>query len=95
MFSTTMPPAADTPSCSSKHGTTMYPCISNLHASNACFDDAHPVDVSQNDVLGIDLLDQGFTSLECWPCTERPIGRNDLRSGRWAGSDRAECELNL
>ncbi|HXQ30242.1 MAG TPA: phosphoadenylyl-sulfate reductase [Gemmatimonadales bacterium] len=41
------------------------------------------------------LLDQGYTSIGCWPCT-RPtqIGESE-RAGRWAGTGKTECGLHL
>ncbi|KAA0235991.1 MAG: putative phosphoadenosine phosphosulfate reductase [Acidimicrobiales bacterium] len=41
------------------------------------------------------LLDQGYPSIGCMPCT-RPIAEGeDPRSGRWAGRDKSECGLHL
>jgi len=37
----------------------------------------------------------GYTSVGCWPCTERPDPEADPRSGRWARSTRTECGLHL
>ena len=37
------------------------------------------------------LVDRGYGSIGCWPCT-RPA---EDRSGRWAGSDKSECGLHL
>lgn len=39
------------------------------------------------------LLDQGYTSLGCYPCTHRPINA-DPRSGRWVGFAKTECGLH-
>jgi phosphoadenosine phosphosulfate reductase len=40
------------------------------------------------------LLDQGYKSVGCWPCT-RPVGEGeDERAGRWAGSDKKECGIH-
>jgi len=40
------------------------------------------------------LLEQGYTSIGCWPCT-RPtqIGESE-RAGRWAGTGKTECGLH-
>jgi phosphoadenosine phosphosulfate reductase len=39
------------------------------------------------------LLDQGYKSIGCWPCT-RPVGANDdERAGRWNGQ-KAECGIH-
>ncbi len=41
------------------------------------------------------LLDRGYPSIGCWPCTQ-PVGDGDHpRSGRWAGRDKTECGLHL
>jgi phosphoadenosine phosphosulfate reductase len=41
------------------------------------------------------LVDQGYPSIGCWPCT-KPVGDGeDPRSGRWAGSDKTECGLHV
>ena len=41
------------------------------------------------------LLNQGYTSLGCWPQT-RPVGEGeDWRAGRWSGSGKTECGLHL
>ena len=37
---------------------------------------------------------QGYTSIGCWPCTQKPVNPNDPRSGRWAGQDRTECGIH-
>ncbi len=37
---------------------------------------------------------QGYTSIGCWPCTQRPADPNDPRSGRWAGQDKTECGIH-
>jgi len=41
------------------------------------------------------LLDQGYLSIGCQPCTQ-PVapGVEDIRSGRWAGQDKTECGLH-
>lgn len=40
------------------------------------------------------LVADGYTSIGCAPCTQRPTDPNDPRSGRWAGTDRTECGLH-
>ncbi|MEL7547357.1 MAG: phosphoadenylyl-sulfate reductase [Pseudomonadota bacterium] len=41
------------------------------------------------------LVDQGFPSIGCWPCTQATDDPNDIRSGRWAGQDKSECGLHV
>jgi phosphoadenosine phosphosulfate reductase len=39
------------------------------------------------------LLDQGYKSIGCWPCTQ-PVGADaDERAGRWGGQ-KAECGIH-
>jgi len=41
------------------------------------------------------LHDQGYPSIGCKPCT-KPVGDGeDLRAGRWAGTEKTECGLHL
>ena len=40
------------------------------------------------------LLDQGYASLGCWPCTRATRAGEDERAGRWAGSGKTECGLH-
>ena len=51
--------------------------------------------VERHDVIRNPLFAEGYTSVGCWPCTERPASGADPRSGRWAGSARTECGLHL
>ena len=39
------------------------------------------------------LLDQGYTSIGCWPCTRAVKPGEDERAGRWGGS-KAECGIH-
>lgn len=39
------------------------------------------------------LLDEGYTSIGCEPCTQRPTGA-DERSGRWSGQAKTECGIH-
>jgi phosphoadenosine phosphosulfate reductase len=40
------------------------------------------------------LVEFGYPSIGCWPCT-KPADSDDLRAGRWAGSDRTECGIHM
>lgn len=40
------------------------------------------------------LLDQGYPSIGCVPCT-RPATGDDVRAGRWAGTSKTECGIHL
>lgn len=48
-----------------------------------------------NDLPSHPLVDQGFPSIGCWPCTH-PAGPNeDVRAGRWRGAAKTECGIHL
>jgi phosphoadenosine phosphosulfate reductase len=40
------------------------------------------------------LVEFGYPSVGCWPCT-KPAETSDVRSGRWAGSDKTECGIHV
>jgi len=40
------------------------------------------------------LLDQGYTSVGCWPCTRPVVAGQDERAGRWAGTGKEECGIH-
>jgi phosphoadenosine phosphosulfate reductase len=50
--------------------------------------------IKDHDVPVNPLLDQGYLSIGCWPCTKPVEPGADPRSGRWAGSDKTECGLH-
>lgn len=50
--------------------------------------------VERNHILTNPLLDAGFTSVGCFPCT-RPAAGVDTRSGRWAGLSKSECGIHV
>jgi len=50
--------------------------------------------IRENGVPYHPLLDQGYTSIGCWPCT-RPTRPGDAeRAGRWSGTGKLECGLH-
>lgn len=51
--------------------------------------------VAVNDVPYNPLLDQGYGSIGCWPCTSKVAEGEDARSGRWRDSAKTECGLHL
>jgi phosphoadenosine phosphosulfate reductase len=51
--------------------------------------DEHP------DVLVNPLLQEGYTSIGCAPCTRAVRPGEDARAGRWAGRAKTECGLHL
>jgi phosphoadenosine phosphosulfate reductase len=40
------------------------------------------------------LLDQGYSSIGCWPCTRPVQPGEDERAGRWSGQGKTECGLH-
>jgi phosphoadenosine phosphosulfate reductase len=50
--------------------------------------------LSAHDVPYNPLLDQGYPSLGCAPCT-RPAAADDPRGGRWSGFGKTECGIHL
>jgi phosphoadenosine phosphosulfate reductase len=51
--------------------------------------------IADHDVPYNPLLDQGYGSIGCWPCTSKVADGEDARSGRWAGLEKTECGLHL
>ncbi|MFN3522720.1 MAG: phosphoadenylyl-sulfate reductase [Phenylobacterium sp.] len=41
------------------------------------------------------LVAQGFPSIGCWPCTQPVEEGEDVRAGRWKGSEKTECGIHL
>jgi phosphoadenosine phosphosulfate reductase len=41
-----------------------------------------------------ELLNQGYGSVGCWPCTRKVRPGEDPRAGRWAMFDKTECGLH-
>ncbi|MFN3958385.1 MAG: phosphoadenylyl-sulfate reductase [Parvularculaceae bacterium] len=40
------------------------------------------------------LVDQGFRSIGCWPCTAPTSAADDPRAGRWRGLSKTECGIH-
>jgi phosphoadenosine phosphosulfate reductase len=40
------------------------------------------------------LVEFGYPSIGCWPCTQPVEKGQDERSGRWAGSEKTECGIH-
>jgi len=51
--------------------------------------------IKDHDVPVNPLVDQGYPSIGCWPCTKPVADGEDPRSGRWTNSDKTECGLHL
>jgi phosphoadenosine phosphosulfate reductase len=50
--------------------------------------------VARHGVLVNPLLQDGYPSIGCAPCTRRVAPGEDARSGRWAGTSKTECGIH-
>ena len=50
--------------------------------------------IDANGVLVNPLVDEGYPSIGCAPCTAKPVAGADPRSGRWQGQSKTECGLH-
>ncbi|BBX15844.1 phosphoadenylyl-sulfate reductase [Mycolicibacterium duvalii] len=50
--------------------------------------------IDTHGVLVNPLVDEGYPSIGCAPCTRKPAAGADPRSGRWAGQGKIECGLH-
>jgi phosphoadenosine phosphosulfate reductase len=50
--------------------------------------------IEQHGLMINPLLEDGYTSIGCEPCTLKATG-DDVRSGRWAGLAKTECGIHL
>ena len=50
--------------------------------------------IAENNVVVNPLVDEGYPSIGCAPCTAKPAGDADPRSGRWQGRFKTECGLH-
>jgi phosphoadenosine phosphosulfate reductase len=57
-------------------------------------DDDMQTYIEANGVLVNPLVDEGYPSIGCAPCTARPVEGADPRSGRWQGRAKTECGLH-
>ena len=51
--------------------------------------------IATHDVPVNPLIDQGYPSIGCMPCTNKVAPGEDPRSGRWQGRDKSECGLHI
>lgn len=51
--------------------------------------------IEANGVLVNPLVDEGYPSIGCSPCTAKPVDGADPRSGRWQGLSKTECGLHV
>ena len=50
--------------------------------------------IDKHGVLVNPLVDEGYPSIGCAPCTTKPVDGADPRSGRWQGQGKIECGLH-
>jgi phosphoadenosine phosphosulfate reductase len=48
-----------------------------------------------NDLPRNPLVERGYPSIGCWPCTRPVAPGEDKRAGRWAGQNKTECGLHV
>ncbi|KAA0108060.1 phosphoadenylyl-sulfate reductase [Mycolicibacterium sp. P1-5] len=51
--------------------------------------------IQANGVLVNPLVEEGYPSIGCAPCTAKPVEGADPRSGRWQGLAKTECGLHV
>jgi phosphoadenosine phosphosulfate reductase len=51
--------------------------------------------IAENHILVNPLVDEGYLSIGCRPCTAKVEPGADARSGRWAGTSKIECGIHL
>lgn len=49
---------------------------------------------AEHDLPAHPLTAFGYPSIGCWPCTRPVEAGDDVRAGRWAGSDKTECGIH-
>ena len=50
--------------------------------------------VAAHDLPAHPLVSAGYPSVGCWPCTQPVEEGEDVRAGRWAGSQKTECGIH-
>jgi phosphoadenosine phosphosulfate reductase len=50
--------------------------------------------IAEHGILENPLVQAGYPSIGCAPCTAKPLPGADARSGRWAGQAKTECGLH-
>jgi phosphoadenosine phosphosulfate reductase len=50
--------------------------------------------ISTHGILVNPLVEEGYPSIGCAPCTAKPVEGADPRSGRWQGLNKTECGLH-
>jgi len=50
--------------------------------------------IAEHGILVNPLVEAGYPSIGCAPCTRKPLPGEDKRAGRWAGLAKTECGLH-
>lgn len=50
--------------------------------------------LAAHDVPSHPLVEKGYTSIGCWPCTRPTVQGEGERAGRWSGTNKTECGLH-
>jgi phosphoadenosine phosphosulfate reductase len=50
---------------------------------------------AEHDLPAHPLVEFGYPSIGCWPCTTPVEEGEDVRAGRWAGTDKSECGIHV
>jgi phosphoadenosine phosphosulfate reductase len=50
---------------------------------------------AEHDLPEHPLVSFGYPSIGCWPCTSPVDEGDDVRSGRWSGSQKTECGIHI
>ncbi len=50
--------------------------------------------VAAHDLPPHPLVEQGYPSIGCWPCTHPAAADDDVRAGRWRGAAKTECGIH-
>jgi phosphoadenosine phosphosulfate reductase len=50
--------------------------------------------IAHHDIPTHPLLEIGYSSIGCWPCTRPVAAGEDGRAGRWPGADKTECGIH-
>jgi acyl-CoA synthetase (AMP-forming)/AMP-acid ligase II len=51
--------------------------------------------MDRHDLPAHPLVEHGYPSVGCWPCTQPVEEGQDVRAGRWAGSEKTECGIHV
>ena len=51
--------------------------------------------IVNNDLPRNPLVERGYPSIGCWPCTRPVAPGEDKRAGRWSGQNKTECGLHV